>query len=55
MLRKTVWGVILAILLCSPVALGAEASPFVQGYIEGYLIRINNTEEAGRTAEIETY
>lgn len=55
MLRKTVWGVILAILLCSPVALGAEASPFVQGYIEGYLIRINSTEEAGRTAEIETY
>lgn len=55
MLRKIIWGAILAVFLYCPAALAAEASPFVQGYIEGYLIKINVTEETGRTAEIETY
>jgi len=54
MLRKIMWGVIIAVLLFSPVALGATPSPFTQGYIEGYLVKINVTD-TGRTAEIETY
>lgn len=55
MLRKIVLQVILLLLICSPVALGAEPSPFAQGYIEGYLLKITATEQGGRTAEIETY
>lgn len=54
MLRKIIWGVIIAVLIFSPVALGATPSPFTQGYIEGYLVKINVTD-TGQTAEIETY
>jgi hypothetical protein len=55
MVRKIMLMVILAVLICSPQVSAAEPSPFVQGFIEGYLLKINATEEAGRTAEIETY
>lgn len=54
-LRRLMIMVIMAILICTPQASAAEPSPFAQGFIEGYLLKINATEEAGRSAEIETY
>lgn len=54
-LRRLMIMLVMALLICTPQASAAEPSPFVQGFIEGYLLKINAAEETGRTAEIETY
>ena len=54
-LRRLIIMVIIAVLSCTTQVSAAEFSPFVQGFIEGYLIKTTATEDAGRTAEIETY
>ena len=53
--RRIMLMVAVAVLICAPQVVAAEPSPFVQGFIEGYLLKINTTEDTGRTAEIETY
>lgn len=54
-LRRLIIMVIIAVLSCTSPVSAAEFSPFVQGFIEGYLIKTTATEDTGRTAEIETY
>lgn len=58
MVRKSVMTGLLmvAMLVLIPgMAVGADSSPFVQGFIEGYLLSLGADEQGGRVAEIEIY